>query len=162
MRSKAADVIPRLCNIAAALEVVGDRWSLLVVRELLYGQQKFTEIVNNTGAPRDILAVRLRKLEEHGVLDKEPYSQHPLRYAYRLTTAGRALLPVLLTLKQWGQDHVRDGQPDSVRLIHKHCHHEVAVGVHCRACGDPLASGDFDMDGVQHNDASHADRRDAS
>jgi DNA-binding HxlR family transcriptional regulator len=154
MRSKAADLTPRLCNIAAALEVVGDRWSLLIVRELLYGQQKFTEIVNNTGAPRDILAVRLRKLEEHGVLDREPYSDHPLRYKYRLTATGRALLPVLLTLKQWGQDHVRSGQPDSVRLIHRQCDHEVVAQVHCRACGEHLASGDLEVDGKQRNEAS--------
>ena len=139
----ATEVTPRLCNIAAALEVVGDRWSLLIVRELLYGQQKFTEIVNNTGAPRDILAVRLRKLEEHGVLDREPYSEHPLRYRYQLTAMGRALLPVLLTLKQWGQDHIRGGEPDSVRLIHRRCDHEVVAQVHCHACGEHLASGDL-------------------
>ena len=154
MQSKATDVTPRLCNIAAALEVVGDRWSLLVVRELLYGQQKFNEIVNNTGAARDILAVRLRKLEEHGVLDREPYSDHPLRYTYRLTAAGRALLPVLLTLKQWGQDHVRSGQPDSVRLIHRQCDHEVVAQVHCHACGEHLASRDLEVDGKQRNEAS--------
>ena len=154
MRSKATDVVPRLCNIAAALEVVGDRWSLLVVRELLYGQQKFTEIVNNTGAARDILAVRLRKLEEHGVLDREPYSDHPLRYNYRLTAAGRALLPVLLTLKQWGQDHVRNGQPDSIRLMHRQCDHEVVTGVHCRACGEHLTLPELDVSGKQRDDTS--------
>jgi DNA-binding HxlR family transcriptional regulator len=150
----ANEVTPRLCNIAAALEVVGDRWSLLIVRELFYGQQKFTDIVNNTGAPRDILAVRLRKLEEHGVLDRKPYSDHPLRYEYRLTAMGRALSPVLLTLKQWGQDHIRNGEPDSVRLIHRQCDHEVVAEVHCRACGERLSSGDLQVDGKQRQGAA--------
>lgn len=155
MRSKTPEVTPRLCNIAAALEIVGDRWSLLIVRELFYGQQKFTEIVNNTGAPRDILAVRLRKLEEHGVLDREPYSDHPLRYRYRLTAKGRALSPVLLTLKQWGQDQVRNGEPDSVRVIHRRCDHEVAAQVHCAACGEHLVSSDLQVVGEQADTPAH-------
>lgn len=130
---------PRDCTIADALEVVGDRWSLLVVRELFYGQRRFTEIVRNTGAPRDILTTRLRKLVDHGVIDREPYSRHPPRYEYRLTERGRALSPVLLTLKRWGQQHVRDGA-DPVRLDHT-CGQEFVAEVHCAGCGEPLEPG---------------------
>lgn len=145
MSSENSEIAPRPCTIAAALEVVGDRWSLLIVRELFYDQQKFTEIVANTGAPRDIIAVRLRKLTEHGILDREPYSTRPMRYKYRLTKAGRALLPVLLTLKQWGHDYVWKGV-DPVRLIHKRCGHEFAARLYCRACDELLRPGDLTME----------------
>jgi DNA-binding HxlR family transcriptional regulator len=130
---------PRDCTIADALDVVGDRWSLLIVRELFYAQQRFTEIVRNTGAPRDITAARLRKLVEHGVIAREPYSHRPPRYAYRLTAAGRDLAPVLLTLKRWGHEHVRRVD-DPVRFDHT-CGHEFVAEVHCTACGDALAAG---------------------
>jgi DNA-binding HxlR family transcriptional regulator len=139
MPTAPADQTPRDCTIADALEVVGDRWSLLVVRELFYAQRRFTEIARNTGAPRDILTTRLRKLADQGVIAREPYSEHPPRYEYRLTEMGRALSPVLLTLKRWGHEYVR-GSEDPVRFDHT-CGHEFVAEVHCTACGDPLERG---------------------
>ncbi|HVK28833.1 MAG TPA: helix-turn-helix domain-containing protein [Nocardioides sp.] len=144
MPTAPADRTPRDCTIADALEVVGDRWSLLVVRELFYAQRRFTEIARNTGAPRDILTTRLRKLVEHGVIAREQYSDRPPRYEYRLTEAGRALSPVLLTLKQWGHEHVRQG-PDPVRFDHV-CGHEFVGELHCAACGDALDAGDLTLE----------------
>jgi DNA-binding HxlR family transcriptional regulator len=94
-----------MCTIAAALELVGERWSLLVVRELLLGATRFGEIVAGTGAPRDRLAARLRSLEEVGVITRTPYQTAPPRFEYRLTDAGNALAPVLDALKTWGLDH---------------------------------------------------------
>ncbi|GGR65158.1 DNA-binding HxlR family transcriptional regulator [Nocardioides luteus] len=132
---------PRECTIADALEIVGDRWSLLVVRELFYDQLRFSQIARNTGAPRDVLTVRLRKLVEHGVIAREQYSERPVRYEYRLTRAGRALSPVLLTLKRWGSDHARPG-PDPAPFAHS-CGEEFVAHVHCRACGERLAAGDL-------------------
>lgn len=134
---------PRDCTIADALEVVGDRWSLLIVRELFYGQQRFTEIVRNTGAPRDIVTARLRKLVEHRVIAREQYSDRPPRYAYRLTAAGRALAPVLLTLKRWGYENIRHGD-DPVRFDHT-CGHEFVAEVHCTACGHALEPGQLTL-----------------
>lgn len=138
-----AEEMPRDCTIADALDVVGDRWSLLVVRELSYEQLRFTEIVRNTGAPRDIIASRLRKLVEHGVIAREQYSRHPPRDEYRLTEAGRALGPVLWTLKRWGREHVRK-DPDPARFEHA-CGHEFLARVHCDACGEPLAAGQLTL-----------------
>ena len=90
MPTAPAENTPRDCTIADALEVVGDRWSLLIVRELFYAERRFTELARNTGAPRDILTTRLRKLADHGVIVREQYSQRPPRYEYRLTDwAGR-------------------------------------------------------------------------
>jgi DNA-binding HxlR family transcriptional regulator len=97
---------PRICSIADALEVVGERWSLLVLREISFGVHRFTDIQVNTGAPRETLALRLRKLEEAGVIERRQYSDHPPRDEYLLTPAGRELTPVLTVLREWGERHV--------------------------------------------------------
>ncbi len=93
------------CPIAATLDLVGERWSLLVVRELLLGATSFGEIVDGTGAPRDRLAARLKSLEQMGVITRTPYQTAPPRFDYRLTDAGNALAPVLDALRTWGLDH---------------------------------------------------------
>jgi DNA-binding HxlR family transcriptional regulator len=92
----------RPCPVAAALELVGERWSLLVVRELTLGSTRFNDIVRGTGAPRDRVAARLKALEEAGVVDRTEYHHAPPRFDYHLTESGRALLPVLGTLLDWG------------------------------------------------------------
>jgi len=97
---------PRICSIADALEVVGERWSLLILRELGFGVHRFQDIQVNTGAPRETLALRLRKLEETGVIERRRYSEHPPRDEYVLTDAGRDLSPVLTALREWGERHV--------------------------------------------------------
>lgn len=94
---------PRVCSIADALELVGDRWSLLVLREIGFGVRRFSDILRNTGAPRETLTVRLRKLEDAGVIDRRRYSAHPPRDEYTLTDAGEALGPVLRSLREWGE-----------------------------------------------------------
>ena len=96
-----------MCGIADALEVVGDRWSLLVLREVALGVHRFAAIQAKTGAPRAVLTARLRKLESEGVLARQRYSERPPRDEYLLTDAGRALLPVLVALREWGERHAR-------------------------------------------------------
>lgn len=107
----------RRCSIAGALDVVGEKWSLLVVRELLLGVHRFTDIAAHTGAPRDILTARLRRLEQLGVIQRTAYSERPPRYEYALTEAGLRLRPVLLALKQWGDDHPRGLDHSSGRPV---------------------------------------------
>jgi DNA-binding HxlR family transcriptional regulator len=108
----------RPCPIAAALEPVCERRSLLVVREPLWGATRFGDIVAGTGASSDRLAARLRSLEQVGVITRTPYQIAPPRFEYRLTDAGNAPAPVLDTLSTWGLDHVvtsdnRDASCDS-------------------------------------------------
>jgi DNA-binding HxlR family transcriptional regulator len=128
---------PRACAIAAALDVVGEKWSLLVVRELFLGCRRFSDIAANTGAPRDILTVRLRRLEEVGVLTRRAYSEHPPRYEYVLTDAGRDLRPVIMALKYWGDTHVLP-QPLPPVLEHS-CGHVFEPRMACAACGEVVA-----------------------
>ena len=90
-----ADLPGRPCPIAAAMEVVGERWALLVVREIALGATRFGDIVRGTGAPRDRIAARLKTLTAAGVITKVPYQSAPVRDEYQLTDSGRALVPVL-------------------------------------------------------------------
>lgn len=134
MREQPAN--PRPCSVAAALEVLGERWSLLVVRELGYGVRTFTRIVTYTGAPRDILASRLRKLEEAGVIERRLYSEHPRRFEYHLTQAGRDLLPVMNALRAWGDRYAVE-QP-ALQVWHD-CGHELEMETICRHCGSAIS-----------------------
>ena len=95
---------PRICPIADALDLVGDRYSLLILREINYGVRRFSDIRSNTGAPRETLATRLRELEAAGVIERRRYSDHPPRDEYLPTPAGKALAPVLKALHTWGED----------------------------------------------------------
>jgi DNA-binding HxlR family transcriptional regulator len=98
-----AELPGRPCPIAATLEVVGERWALLVVREIVLGATHFSDIVRGTGAPRDRIAARLKALETAGIVTRTPYQHTPLRYEYRLTEAGTALIPILEALLNWGK-----------------------------------------------------------
>jgi len=100
-----ADLPGRPCPIAASLDVVGERWSLLVVRELSLGRTRFSDIVDGTGAPRDRIAARLKALEDAGVIRRTAYQSAPPRFDYQLTESGRALIPILDALLAWGLDH---------------------------------------------------------
>jgi DNA-binding HxlR family transcriptional regulator len=97
------------CPIAASLDIVGDRWSLLVIRDLLVGKRRYKEFLDSPeGITTNVLADRLRKLEALGLIVAEPYSQHPPRYEYRLTDRGRGLHRALQELCRWGQQHVAE------------------------------------------------------
>jgi DNA-binding HxlR family transcriptional regulator len=106
----------RPCPVAAALELVGERWALLIVREIALGATHFSDIVKGTGAPRDRIAARLKALENAGVVVRSPYQSAPQRYEYRLTESGNALIPVLDALLAWGKVHaVLPDDPDLQR-----------------------------------------------
>jgi DNA-binding HxlR family transcriptional regulator len=111
-----ADLPGRCCPIAAALDLVGERWALLIVRELALGNSHFQDIVRGTGAPRDRVAARLKALDEAGVIRRVRYQAAPPRFDYQLTESGRALIPVLDALLAWGLDHAVDpNDPDRDR-----------------------------------------------
>jgi DNA-binding HxlR family transcriptional regulator len=122
----------RTCSIANALEVIGERWTLLALREVFLGVRRFDQIAQNTGASRDILATRLRKLVDAGVLTKEQYEEHPPRFEYVLTPEGEELHRVMLMLMDWGDRNVTRGPPP---LVLRHTCGEVlrpeAVCAHC-------------------------------
>ena len=108
----------RPCSMAAALELVGERWSLLVIRELSLGSHRFSDIVTGTGAPRDRIAARLRTLVEADIVERRQYQSGPDRFEYHLTEAGDALLPALGALLAWGRTYaVAPDDPDLDRHL---------------------------------------------
>jgi len=132
---------PRECSVARTLEIVGEKWALLAVREVFLGNRRFDEIIRRIGAPRDTLAARLRSLVGAGILERLQYSEHPARFEYRLTEVGRDLYPVIMTLMRWGDRYLAgdDGPP----MVFEHsCGHQLVAQLVCEACGQPVQPRD--------------------
>jgi DNA-binding HxlR family transcriptional regulator len=133
----AAPAEPRICSIARTLDIVGEKWALLAVREVFLGDRRFDEMVKRTGAPRDTLAARLRTLVDAGVLERRPYSEHPARFEYFLTEAGKDLYPVIVTLRQWGDRHLA-GEAGPPATFEHRCGATLHAQLVCEGCGETL------------------------
>ena len=105
----------QVCSIARALEVVGDRWTLLIVRDVAFGLRRFDELLDSLGVASNVLADRLNRLVAEGVLDRVRYRERPERFEYRLTSKGGELGVALLALMQWGDRHLSDKPPRIAR-----------------------------------------------
>ena len=138
---RTADYSKEICSVAAALAVVGDPWTLLILREAFFGVRRFDEWQARLGVARNVLAARLKSLVEHGVLETRLYSAHPPRKDYVLTAKGRDLRPVLLTLKAWGDRHVY-GDARPLDWVHA-CGAELEPRLVCAACGEPVTGRDL-------------------
>jgi DNA-binding HxlR family transcriptional regulator len=125
------------CSIARTLEVIGERWTMLIVREAFLGTRRFDEFQRRTGAARNVLQARLERLVDEGVLRRVPYQERPPRYEYRLTRKGTDLLPVLQSLMLWGDRHAAPNGPPIV-LEHVGCGGELDDRRRCLACGADL------------------------
>ncbi|TVZ00523.1 transcriptional regulator [Trebonia kvetii] len=125
------------------MNLVGEKWSLLAVREIAFGNRRFDAIARNTGAPRDRLTARLRALEAGGVIARRQYSEHPPRYEYELTQAGKELRSVLAALRAWGDKWAIDTPPPSV--FEHTCGHELDAAVVCRHCGTEVDLDDLTL-----------------
>ncbi len=129
------------CSVAQCLEVVGEWWSMLILREVFLGVTRFDQFQERLGISRNILGQRLSKLVDEGVLDKVPYSEHPLRYDYRLTAKGRDLWPVLTAMRQWGDKYAAPEGPP-LEVIHRDCGKVSQAVLTCSACGEPITARD--------------------
>ncbi|MFD5075317.1 winged helix-turn-helix transcriptional regulator [Streptomyces sp. NPDC058371] len=132
----------RPCSIADTLALVGEKYSLLVLREVSLGATRFDQLARNIGAPRDVLTARLKRLVDVGVLEKVEYSERPKRYEYRPTPAGLELESVLLTLMAWGDRHLQEGGFRPMVLEHT-CGNELVPQVVCRECGEEVRHDDL-------------------
>ena len=128
------DYSDQVCSMARSLEVVGERWSLLIVREVFLGTCRFDEFVENLGITRTVLANRLDKLGEHGLLERHRYQQRPDRYDYRPTAKAYGLLPVLAHLMHWGDEHYPHPAGPPRRLLHHGCGGELEFSYRCPRC----------------------------
>ncbi len=135
---------PERDSLAVALDAVNDRWSLHIVRALAFGASRYTEILRAVGAPRDVLAARLRKLAESGILQARATENGKVA-GYELTQKGKDLGQVILVLKRWG-DTYSEGDVPSVEFIHDVCGQVFVAEVRCQACGKPVRSGELSFD----------------
>ncbi len=137
-----SDYYGQTCSIAGALEVIGERWSLLIVRNVFLGLRRFDEMQANLGIARNVLQTRLTRLLEQGVLEKRLYQEHPPRYEYRLTEKGLDLWPTMVALMQWGDLYTPSSGGPAVVLEHRGCGGAVDEHRLCEACGAKLAVRD--------------------
>ena len=129
------------CSVAQCLEVVGEWWSMLIVRDAFLGVSRFDQFQERLGISRNVLNQRLNHLVEKGVLTKIAYSEHPPRYDYRLTERGRDLWPVLTAMRQWGDKYEAPGGPP-IQLVHKGCDHISEAVMTCSECGRRIGARD--------------------
>jgi DNA-binding HxlR family transcriptional regulator len=130
------------CSIARALELVGERWTLLILRNLFLGVRRFDDLQQQLGIARNVLATRLQRLLDAGLCERHPYGERPVRHEYRLTDKGRALWPVLVELMEWGDRHAPSpGGPPTV-LRHIDCGGTLTRNRTCARCGALLDYGD--------------------
>jgi DNA-binding HxlR family transcriptional regulator len=128
------DYPTQYCSMASTLEVIGERWTLLIVRDIFLGIRRFDDLQRDLGVARNILQNRLEGLVDHGILVKRPYQERPVRYEYRLTTKGADLWPVLVSLLHWGDRYAIDGERPVI-LQHRECGGELDDRRRCVACG---------------------------
>jgi DNA-binding HxlR family transcriptional regulator len=136
------DLAEMPCAIARSLAVLGERWTLVILRQAFMGARRFEDYQQGTRIARNILTERLKTLVEHDILERRPYAEHPGRtlYEYRLTDKGLDLYPVLVTLMRWGNRYggFEDGPP--VTLEHKACGHITEPQLVCSECGEQIVA----------------------
>ena len=143
------------CPVAKTLEVIGDRWTLLVVRDLLRGTQRFQDLLGSLpGIAPNILSARLKLMEEHGLIRRTLYSDHPPRAEYALSERGRELGMVVGALAAWGGRHVHR----ETQLVHAGCGHPVSVGYYCPDCKEGVRGADVAVTRVRARRGSPAPR----
>lgn len=124
--------------MARALAVVGERWTLLILRDAFLGTRRFDQFQHNLGITRHRLSERLGKLVEQGVLVRVPYSERPQRFEYRLTRKGLALYPVLMSLSRWGDEWMSDERGAPLEYVHRRCGKRTQPVLACSECGEVL------------------------
>jgi DNA-binding HxlR family transcriptional regulator len=135
-----SDYKDQQCSIAGALEVIGERWSLLIIREVMLGVRRFDQLQSDLGVARNVLQTRLTRLLEQGVLEKRLYQERPQRYEYRLTEKGLDLWPTIVALMQWGDRYAAPPAGPPVVLEHRGCGGAVDAHRICAACGARLTA----------------------
>jgi DNA-binding HxlR family transcriptional regulator len=130
------------CSIAKSLEVIGERWSLLIVRDVMNGNRRFGEMQRSLGVARNVLSARLQRLVDEGILERRAYQESPPRHEYFLTEKGLDLWPALIALVGWGDRHSTGPEGPPILIVHKECGGEVSDRGICESCGKVLNARD--------------------
>lgn len=126
------------CSVAQPLAFLGERWALLVLRDLFLGRRRFDDLQESLGVASNVLSQRLATLVEEGVVERRRYSEHPERFEYRLTEKGRDLQPVLLAMLRWGDRYTAGPQGPPLELVHEGCGKVFQMVPTCSECGEEL------------------------
>ena len=130
------------CSVAKALEVIGERWSLLIVRSVMHGNRRFGEMQESLGIARNVLSARLQRLVDEEILERRAYQESPPRYEYFLTQKGLDLWPALIALLNWGDRYSPDPEGPRRLIVHKECGGTVSERGICESCGKLLTARD--------------------
>ena len=128
---------PPICSVGRAMEILGERWTMLIMREAFYGVRRFSDMQRNLGIARNILSTRLQNLVRAGILERRLYQEEPERFEYRLTQAGRDLYPAVITIMKWGDAYLCDEDGPPVVLRHS-CGELFDAVLVCDHCREPL------------------------
>lgn len=126
------------CSVAKTLDIIGEWWTLLILRDVFYGVRRFEALRSHLGISRKVLTNRLERLTDEGILEKAIYQAHPPRYEYRLTQKGLDLLPVLLAIMNWGDKWTSEPGMPPVIFVHKDCGKETTPKLVCSSCSGEL------------------------
>ena len=140
---RTADYSRQSCSIAATLEVIGDPWTLLVIRDAFNGVTRFDQWQERLGVARNVLASRLKSLVQHGVLEPRLYSERPPRNEYVLTAKGKDLYGVIVTLHAWGAKHVYGDTDAGITMRHETCDHDLSPRIACGHCNEIVKPRDI-------------------
>jgi DNA-binding HxlR family transcriptional regulator len=127
-------------SVSRALALIGEKWTLLILREAFFGVRRFGRLAHNLGIPRPTLSARLRGLVDAGLLERVPYAAAQDRHEYRLTQEGIELFPAIVTLMRWGDQHLSDTDGPPVVLRHHECGHVADPYLACRRCGGEIVA----------------------
>ncbi|HSI26231.1 MAG TPA: helix-turn-helix domain-containing protein [Aeromicrobium sp.] len=130
------------CSIARTVDVIGDGWTPLILREAFYGTTRFDDFERTLRVSRNVLTRRLSRLVDEGLLERQEYQQNPPRHDYVLTVKGRELFPVLAAMMAWGDRWVAPNEGPPVLLRHLTCGHDVHAEVVCSHCREPLEAAE--------------------
>jgi DNA-binding HxlR family transcriptional regulator len=130
-------------SVGAAAELLGDRWTFLILREAFFGTRRFNEFAQNLGLSRNILSNRLKLLVSKGIFEQHPYGPSKARNEYHLAQAGRDIFPIVVALLQWGDKHLAGSRGPSIVLKHTRCGNDADPLLICRACHEPIELGEI-------------------
>ena len=133
----------QICSVAGTLELIGERWTLLIVRDAFLRVRRFEDFQRRTGMARNVLADRLNRLVEEGIFERVAYQDHPVRFEYHLTDKGIDLWPIVVSLLQWGDKYVYPGRAPLL-LVHKRCGGAIDSHRICEICGARLGPRDVE------------------
>jgi DNA-binding HxlR family transcriptional regulator len=140
---RTADYSDQRCSVAATLKVIGDPWTLLIIRDAFLGLRRFEQWHEKLGVARNVLAARLKSLSHHGVFEKVAYNQRPPRFEYVLTAKGRDLLPVINAMLGWGDQHIYGPGREPQLYEHTLCERRFVPVTACDCCGEKVRSRDL-------------------